>query len=108
MQLEIRAYRGADHDAVVALWGHGFPDAPRRNDPVRDIQRKLNHEPGLFLVACDAGERVGVAIAGDDDPPGWGIGSKRGSAWARSSCPPPKGDPAPWLASSPAPHPIGP
>jgi ribosomal protein S18 acetylase RimI-like enzyme len=71
VQLEVRGYLRTDHDAVVSLWRSVFPDAPRRNDPVRDIQRKLEHDPELFLVACDAGALVGTAMAGDDGHRGW-------------------------------------
>jgi len=71
MQLDVRAYRDGDHAAVVALWRRVFPDAPARNDPVRDIQRKLDHQPELFLVACEAGQLVGTAMAGDDGHRGW-------------------------------------
>ncbi|MBW2270008.1 MAG: GNAT family acetyltransferase [Deltaproteobacteria bacterium] len=71
MQLEVRKYRGTDHDAVVALWRRVFADAPRRNDPVRDIQRKLDHQPELFLVAREPDELVGTAMAGYDGHRGW-------------------------------------
>jgi ribosomal protein S18 acetylase RimI-like enzyme len=71
MQLEVRAYRNQDHDAVVALWRRVFPNAPRRNDPLGDIRRKLEHQPELFLVACARGELAGTAMAGDDGHRGW-------------------------------------
>lgn len=49
--VKIRAYRDSDHDQVVALWREVFPNAPRLNDPVADIARKLDVQPELFPVA---------------------------------------------------------
>ncbi len=39
-RVKIRSYRDGDRDPVVALWRTVFPDAPARNDPVLDIERK--------------------------------------------------------------------
>ena len=69
--MQIRTYRDSDHDDVVSLWKGVFPDAPARNDPVRDIARKLKIQPELFLVAADAGHVVGTAMAGFDGHRGW-------------------------------------
>jgi ribosomal protein S18 acetylase RimI-like enzyme len=69
--MEIRAYRSPDHDAVVQLWRTVFPDAPARNDPVRDIQRKTSVQPELFLVALLEGAIVGTCMAGFDGHRGW-------------------------------------
>ena len=70
--MEIRAYRSPDHDAVVQLWRTVFPDAPARNDPVRDIQRKTSVQPELFLVALLEGAIAGTCMAGCDGHRGWG------------------------------------
>lgn len=71
MKPQIRSYRPADHDAVVALWRTVFPNAPARNDPVRDIQRKSSVQPDLFLVAELAGAIAGTCMAGFDGHRGW-------------------------------------
>ena len=70
-ETEIRAYRESDHDEVVALWEEVFPDAPPRNDPARDIARKLAVQPELFLVAVDGSRVMGTAMAGFDGHRGW-------------------------------------
>ncbi len=70
-ETEIRAFRGEDHDAVVQLWRVVFPDAPARNDPILDIQRKMTVQPELFLVASASAAIVGTAMAGFDGHRGW-------------------------------------
>lgn len=69
--MQVRAYKEADHDQVVALWRTAFPDAPARNDPVRDIARKLAVQPELFLVASVDRRVVGTVMAGFDGHRGW-------------------------------------
>lgn len=69
--MEVRSYRPADHDEVTTLWREVFPDAPPRNDPVRDIARKLEVQPELFLVAIADAQVVGTTMAGFDGHRGW-------------------------------------
>lgn len=69
--VEVRGYRSCDHDAVVQLWRTVFPDAPARNDPVRDIQRKTRHQPELFVVATVDTTLAGTCMAGFDGHRGW-------------------------------------
>ena len=69
--MDVRPYRKEDHDAVVSLWSEVFPHAPPRNDPARDIVRKLEVQPELFLVAVVDGELAGTAMAGFDGHRGW-------------------------------------
>ncbi len=71
MSTEVRRYRASDHDAVVRLWRTVFPDAPARNDPVRDIQRNQSHQPELFLVAVHEDSLAGTCMAGFDGHRGW-------------------------------------
>jgi ribosomal protein S18 acetylase RimI-like enzyme len=71
MSVRVRSYQPSDHDAIVALWRSVFPDAPRRNDPVRDIARKLAVQPELFLVALDGARVAGTVMAGFDGHRGW-------------------------------------
>jgi ribosomal protein S18 acetylase RimI-like enzyme len=69
--MEVRPYRDADLDDVVALWRRVFPDAPPHNDPIRDVARKLGCQPELFFVACVGGRVVGTTVAGFDGHRGW-------------------------------------
>ena len=66
----LRAYRPSDHDALVSLWSRCGLLRPW-NDPSRDIQRKLAHDPGGMLV-LEAGNRLaGAVMAGYDGHRGW-------------------------------------
>jgi ribosomal protein S18 acetylase RimI-like enzyme len=69
--VEIRAYRSADHDAVVELWERVFPNPEPRNDPVKNIQHKLTVQPELFLLALIDFRVVGTCMAGFDGHRGW-------------------------------------
>jgi hypothetical protein len=69
--MDIRPFRDADRDAVIALWRAAFPNEPARNDPGRDIERKQAVQPELFLVAAVEGAVVGTAMGGYDGHRGW-------------------------------------
>ncbi|MFH1688920.1 MAG: GNAT family acetyltransferase [Candidatus Eisenbacteria bacterium] len=69
--MEIRPYEDKDLSAVVKLWNAVFPNAPAHNDPAEAIARKLEVQRELFVVATDAGEIVGTAMAGYDGHRGW-------------------------------------
>ncbi len=71
MATEIRAAKGSDEGQVTALWRDVFPRAPAHNDLVDDFRLMLSHQPGLFLVAADAGTIVGATMAGFDGHRGW-------------------------------------
>ncbi|KAB1654521.1 GNAT family acetyltransferase [Pseudoclavibacter chungangensis] len=64
MTIEVRAFRPDDADAVVDLWTESGLVRPW-NDPRRDIARKLDVQPELFLVAIERTD-------GDDAPPSAG------------------------------------
>ncbi len=67
----VRAYRPADHAALVVLWDRVFPDDPPRNAPAAMIERKLQTQPELLLVG-EAGQTItGAVIAGFDGVRGW-------------------------------------
>lgn len=70
MSVEIRAFRAADEEAVVALWEEAGLTRPW-NDPRADIRRKLSVQPELFLVAADGDTVVGSVMAGYDGHRGW-------------------------------------
>lgn len=71
----IRAFDDRDTEAVIALWEEAGLTRPW-NDPRRDIQRKLQVQPELFLVALDDTDGaepriVGTVMAGYDGHRGW-------------------------------------
>ncbi|MCE4024934.1 GNAT family acetyltransferase [Microbacterium sp. Au-Mic1] len=76
----IRAFDRDDTDAVVALWEDAGLTRPW-NDPRADIERKLEVQPELFLVAEErtqertggghAARIVGSVMAGYDGHRGW-------------------------------------
>ncbi|QNE44282.1 GNAT family acetyltransferase [Frigoribacterium sp. NBH87] len=77
--MEIRAFAPADTETVVALWEECGLTRPW-NDPRRDIERKLQVQPELFLVgterveAADGGVQeavVATAMAGHEGHRGW-------------------------------------
>lgn len=61
--MEIRVFRQDDFEEVITLWERCDLLRPW-NDPEMDIERKLNHDPDLFLVAEVGGEVVG-SVMGD-------------------------------------------
>ena len=70
LQPLLRPYRPSDHDALVSLWARCGLLRPW-NDPSRDIQRKLAHDPGGLLV-LEADDRLaGAVMAGYDGHRGW-------------------------------------
>ncbi|MBD8660911.1 GNAT family acetyltransferase [Frigoribacterium sp. CFBP 8754] len=77
--MEIRAFAPADTETVVALWEECGLTRPW-NDPRRDIERKLQVQPELFLVGTDRVETadggvqeavVATAMAGHEGHRGW-------------------------------------
>ena len=69
-ELEIRAYRESDQDAVVRLWKECGLVMPW-NDPKKDIYRKLNNQRDMFLVGSIGSEVVATVMAGYDGHRGW-------------------------------------
>ncbi|CAA0315711.1 Acetyltransferase YpeA [Klebsiella pneumoniae] len=63
--MEIRVFRQQDFEEVVTLWERCDLLRPW-NDPEMDIERKLNHDVSLFLVAEVNGEVVGTVMGGYD------------------------------------------
>jgi ribosomal protein S18 acetylase RimI-like enzyme len=66
---QIRPFRDADGDAVVALWEACDLVRPW-NDPRKDIERKLRVRPDMFLVAT-ADELIGTVMVGYEGHRGW-------------------------------------
>jgi len=68
--LEIRAYRASDEEAVIQLWKDCGLVVPW-NDPHKDIQRKLQVQADLFLVGLARERLVATIMAGYDGHRGW-------------------------------------
>jgi ribosomal protein S18 acetylase RimI-like enzyme len=66
----IRPYQQADESAVIALWDACKLTRPW-NDPRKDIARKLQVQPELFLVGEVAGSVMASIMAGYDGHRGW-------------------------------------
>ena len=67
---QIRPFSLADSDAVVAIWQKCGLVRPW-NDPHKDIARKLQVNPGLFLVAELNGRLAGTVMGGYEGHRGW-------------------------------------
>ena len=63
--MEIRVFRQDDFEEIVTLWECCDVLRPS-DDPEMDIERKLNHEADLFLVAQISGAVVGSIMGGYD------------------------------------------
>lgn len=70
MEITIRAFKVSDESAVVGLWQECGLVVPW-NDPHKDIQRKLNQQPDLFLVGCIKGNIIATVMAGYEGHRGW-------------------------------------
>jgi RimJ/RimL family protein N-acetyltransferase len=68
--LTVRACLPGDEEVVVALWRACGLVVPA-NEPHRDFARKLAFQPGLLMVAEDAGAVVGAIMAGYEGHRGW-------------------------------------
>lgn len=68
--MQIRTYQASDEAAVVALWQACGLTRPW-NDPHKDIARKLQVQPELFLVGERDGALVATAMAGYEGHRGW-------------------------------------
>lgn len=68
--IEVRAFEPTDQDAVVALWEACELVRPW-NDPSKDIERKLQVAPKMFLVAIVGGVLAGSVMAGYEGHRGW-------------------------------------
>ena len=68
--MEIRPYSSGDEEAVVQLWTDCGLVVPW-NDPHRDIYRKLDVQPDMFLVALLNGQVISTVMAGYDGHRGW-------------------------------------
>jgi ribosomal protein S18 acetylase RimI-like enzyme len=68
--LKVRAYQKEDLDELIALWRQcGLVAA--QNNPIKDIERKLEVDPDLFLVGVLDGSLVASVMGGYEGHRGW-------------------------------------
>lgn len=70
LSVHIIQYHSKFQNAVVDLWTKCGLIVPW-NDPVEDIQRKLDFQPELFFIALCDGEVVGSVMVGYEGHRGW-------------------------------------
>ncbi len=68
--MQIRSFQEVDQAAVIALWESCGLVVPH-NDPVRDVQRKLEVGRELFLVGLREEVVVAAAMGGYEGHRGW-------------------------------------
>ncbi len=68
--MKIRAYEEQDKEAVISLWNECGLIAPQ-NNPAKDIERKLNVDPDLFLVGIHKELIVATVMGGYEGHRGW-------------------------------------
>jgi ribosomal protein S18 acetylase RimI-like enzyme len=70
MTAVIRSFQPGDRDALITLWADCDLTRPE-NDPSRDIDRKLAHDPENLLVLDANGAIVGSVMLGYEGHRGW-------------------------------------
>ena len=68
--MTIRPFRIEDEAHVIALWTKCDLTRPW-NDPRKDIQRKLQVQPELFLIGEENGHIIASVMAGYEGHRGW-------------------------------------
>lgn len=68
--MQIRPFHPDDQEAVVALWQRCELTRPW-NDPYKDIARKLQVQPELFVVGERDGQIIASVMAGYEGHRGW-------------------------------------
>ena len=68
--MKIRIFDNNDREQVVALW-HACGLVVPQNDPIKDIDRKLNVDPDLFLVGHVGDEIIATVMGGYEGHRGW-------------------------------------
>ena len=68
--MDIRSFTRSDSKMVVSLWERCALTVPW-NDPYRDIERKLDAQPELFLVGVLEERIIGSVMGGYDGHRGW-------------------------------------
>jgi ribosomal protein S18 acetylase RimI-like enzyme len=70
MSFEIVLYDERYQDAVVDLWEKCGLIVPQ-NDPIEDIQKKLEFQPKLFFIGILDGQLIGSVMVGYEGHRGW-------------------------------------
>jgi ribosomal protein S18 acetylase RimI-like enzyme len=70
MSFHIVRYSLEHQDSVVDLWNKCDLIVPQ-NDPLEDIQKKLDFQPELFFIALLKNKVIGSVMAGYDGHRGW-------------------------------------
>ena len=68
--MTIRPFESGDEEAVISLWSACSLVVPW-NNPQRDIERKLQVQPELFLVGEQKGCIIATIMAGYEGHRGW-------------------------------------
>ena len=68
--MKVRLYTKSDKKAVIALW-HSCGLVNPKNDPAKDIQRKLKAKSGWILVGDDKGRIIATVMVGYEGHRGW-------------------------------------
>jgi ribosomal protein S18 acetylase RimI-like enzyme len=68
--MKIRPYKDSDERAIIKLWAECGLIAPK-NNPIRDIQRKLKVNPDWFLVGQKENEIIASCMVGYEGHRGW-------------------------------------
>lgn len=68
--MKIRTFKEADTERVVSLWEQCSLTVPW-NNPRKDIKRKLDVQPDLFIVGEKDGSIIGSVMGGYDGHRGW-------------------------------------
>ena len=70
MSFEIIRYSSDYQEDVIDLWEKCDLIVPQ-NDPIEDIQKKLDFQPELFFIALLDGKLVGSVMVGYEGHRGW-------------------------------------
>ena len=70
MGFQIIRYAPRYQNAVIDLWNECSLIVPR-NDPIEDIQKKLDFQPELFFIALLNGQLIGSIMVGYEGHRGW-------------------------------------
>lgn len=70
MAFRIAGYKTEYLDAVVELWRKCDLVVPQ-NDPVEDIEKKMNFQPNLFFIGLLDGKVIGSIMVGYEGHRGW-------------------------------------
>ena len=68
--MEVRVFRNSDETSVIELWERCGLLRPW-NDPGKDIRRKLDEQPEMFLVGVVDAVIVATVMAGYEGHRGW-------------------------------------